>query len=54
MFYFLEQDESSEVVCMAIESLESLTKSLGPILFERCLPDITNQIDILLKGKGKC
>jgi hypothetical protein len=54
MIYFLESDESSEVACMAIEGLEALAKSIGPILFERCIPDLTKIIDNLLRGKGKC
>ena len=50
----LEDDESTEAVCGAIDALESLTKKLGPAFIDGVLKELNEYLLKLLERKGKC
>lgn len=51
-FYYLNEEEASEVTGMAIELLVELFKTLGPACFDKNLDDLSNVIVKLLENEG--
>jgi hypothetical protein len=51
---FMEEDMSSDVVSTSIDVLQLLCKSLGPVVVERHMEQLTSVILRLLDGEGKC
>ena len=52
--FYMDQDESQEVVQATIECFDQMIKDLGLVVVEKCYDDLTKSIDKLLRGEGNC
>lgn len=50
IFYWLNEDESNEVVSTALDCIKELLESVGPIIIENYIPDLIKSLKSLLNN----